>query len=138
MMLRLGIGSLILAVIAACALYLTKDTVRRLEGELRQLQAELAEERVAASRLRTEWAMLNQPARLARLASAHLLLQPAQPGQLVDIEDVPLRVDLEWDDRELPAMLPSGAEVVLRFKPGRLDPASRIVAVVGAAESRVR
>jgi hypothetical protein len=138
MMLRLGVGSLIAAVIAACALYLTKDTVRRLEGELRRLQTELAEERVAASRLRAEWAMLNQPARLARLASAHLLLQPARPGQLVHIEDVPLRVDLEWADRELPAVLPSGAEVVLRFKPGRLDPASRIVAIAGGSETRMQ
>jgi hypothetical protein len=138
MILRLGIASLIVAVAAACALYLTKDTVRRLEGELRRLQAEFADERVALSRLRTEWAMLNQPGRLARLASAHLQLQPARPGQLVRVEDVPLRVDLEWADREMPAVLPSGAEVMLRFKPEELSLVSRIAAVAGGSESPTR
>jgi cell division protein FtsL len=138
MMLRLGIASLIVAVVAACALYLTKDTVRRLEGELRRLQAELADERVTLSRLRTEWAMLNQPGRLARLASAHLQLQPARPGQLVRVEDVPLRIDLEWADREMPAVLPSGAEVILRFKPEELSPVSRIAAVAVGSESPTR
>jgi cell division protein FtsL len=117
MMLRLGVGSLIAAVIAACALYLTKDTVRRLEGELRRLQTELAEERVAASRLRTEWAMLNQPGRIARLAAAYLELQPARPGQIVRVEAIPLRADLENADRRLIARLPSGADVPLRLKP---------------------
>ena len=120
MSMKLGIGSLALALLAACGLYLLKDRVQREERELQRVQSAIAAERSALTRLRAEWALLNQPARIARLARAHLALQPAQPGQIVAIEAIPLRTDLELDGLRLTAQLPSGGEVPLRLKPSEL------------------
>jgi hypothetical protein len=94
-----------------------KDQVQRREAELRGLEVAIAAERAALGRLRAEWAMLNQPSRIARLAAAYLELQPALPGQIVTVEDIPLRLDLELAERRLMARLPSGGEVPLRLKP---------------------
>jgi cell division protein FtsL len=117
MMARLGLASLVIALLAACGLYVLKDQVQRLEQELQDLQAAIVTERSALNRLRTEWAMLNQPGRIARLAAEHLNLRPARPGQIVSIEDIPRRSDLELAKRRLTALLPSGGEVALRLKP---------------------
>ena len=43
---KLGLVSLSVAVIAACALFAMKDKVRRLEGQLHQLQQAASEERM--------------------------------------------------------------------------------------------
>ena len=114
---RLALISLALALLAASGLYTMKDRVQRREAELRGLEVAIAAERAALGRLRAEWAMLNQPGRVARLAAAYLELQPALPNQIVRIEDVPLRLDLELAKRRLTARLPSGGEVPLRLKP---------------------
>ena len=120
MIMKLGFASLAIALLAACGLYLLKDQVQRRERELQRLESAIAAERGALSRLRAEWAMLNQPGRIARLARDHLALQPAQPGQIVPIEAIPLRADLELGKRRLTALLPSGVEVPLRLKPPEL------------------
>jgi len=117
MTVRLGLVSLMIALFAASGLYVLKDRVRHLENELRGVQVAIAGERSRLNRLRAESAMLNQPGRLARLAGAYLKLQPAQPGQIVRITDVPLRADLELENRPLTARLPSGGEIPLRLKP---------------------
>jgi len=117
MTVKLGLASLSIAVLAACALFAMKDQVRRLEGELRDLQGAMRDETVAIDRLETEWAILNQPGRIARLASAHVGLQPAQPGQIVRIDDIPLRSELELGSRSLQVVLPSGEATSLRLKP---------------------
>ena len=98
---RLALISLALALLAASGLYTLKDRVQRREAELRGLEVAIAAEHAA----------------LARLAAAYLELQPALPNQIVRIDDIPLRLDLELAKRRLPARLPSGAEVPLRLKP---------------------
>ncbi len=117
---RLGFLSLALALLAAFGLLVMKDQVQRREDELHGLKVAIAAERGTLGRLRAEWAMLNQPGRIARLAADHLELQPAQPGQIVGIEAIPLRADLELGRRQLSALLPSGVEVPLRLKPPQL------------------
>jgi cell division protein FtsL len=118
---RLALGGLAIALVAACGLYVMKDRVNRLEGELRRQQAMIAAEQTRLHRLRAEWAMLEQPGRIARLAAAHLDLRPAHPTQIMTIADLPRRADLEVAERQLRTLLPSGAEVVLRLKPRRLS-----------------
>ncbi len=117
MTLRLGLLSLMFALLAAAGLYVLKDRVRQLEREVHAAQLAISAEKTTLNRLRAEWALLNQPERLARLASTYLQLQPAQPGQIVGILDVPLRADLELEQRSLTALLPSGGEIPLRLKP---------------------
>jgi cell division protein FtsL len=117
MTVKLGLASLSIAVLAACALFAMKDQVRRLEGELHDLREAVRDEEDAIDRLETEWAVLNHPGRIARLASAHVGLQPAKPGQIVRIDDIPLRSELELDGRPLQVVLPSGEVRSLRLKP---------------------
>ena len=118
---RLALGGLVIALLAACGLYIMKERVNRLEGELRRQQAMIAAEQSRLHRLRAEWAMLEQPGRIARLAAAHLDLRPAHPTQLMTVADLPRRADLQLAERPLHALLPSGAEVVLRLKPRQLS-----------------
>jgi cell division protein FtsL len=118
---RFALGGLVIALIAACGLYIMKERVNRLEGELRRQQAMIAAEQSRLHRLRAEWAMLEQPRRIARLAAAHLDLRPAHPTQIMTVADLPRRADLQLAERQLHALLPSGAEVVLRLKPRRLS-----------------
>jgi hypothetical protein len=127
---RLGSTGLVIALLAACGLYVMKDRVNRLEGELRRHHALVAAEQARLHRLRAEWAMLEQPGRLARMAAEHLDLRPAQPTQIMAIADVPRRADLGDDQRILRVVLPSGAEVDLRLKPRR--PTSPLVAMAKA------
>ena len=117
MSIRFGLACLLIALLAASGLYTLKDQVRRREGELRGLQVAISAEKAKLNRLRAEWALLDQPSRLARLAGAYLDLQPAQPGQIVRITDVPLRADLELEQRSMTAILPSGVAIPLRLKP---------------------
>jgi hypothetical protein len=117
MTIRLGLASLLIALLAASGLYVLKDRVRHLENEVRGVQVAIAGERSRLNRLRAEWALLNQPGRLARLAGGYLKLQPAQPGQIVRITDIPLQADLVLEKRPLTALLPSGGEIPLRLKP---------------------
>lgn len=112
-----GMAGLVLALFLAGGLYALKDRVQRIEGELRQVRAALTTERSALNRIRTEWAMLNQPGRLARLANAHLQLVPAHPGQIVKLSEIPFRTDVKLGQRSWQAVLPSGGEIELRFKP---------------------
>jgi hypothetical protein len=117
MTVRFGLACFLIALLAASGLYVLKDQVRQLEEQLCGVEVAIAAERSRLNRLRTEWALLNQPGRLARLAGAYLKLQPAQPGQIVRITDIPLRADLELEKRPLTALLPSGSAIPLRLKP---------------------
>jgi cell division protein FtsL len=121
MSIKLALGGLVIALLAACGLYVMKDQVSRLERELARQQAQVAAEQSRLHRLRAEWAMLERPARIARLAAEHLDLAPAQPTQIMAIADLPRRDQIQLADRRLRAVLPSGAEVDLRLKPRRLS-----------------
>jgi cell division protein FtsL len=121
MIVKLALAGLVMALLAACGLYVMKDKVSRLESELAREQALVAAEQGQLHRLRAEWAMLERPSRIARLAAEHLDLAPAQPRQIMTILDLPRRDELELAGRQLRALLPSGEEVDLRLKPRLLS-----------------
>jgi cell division protein FtsL len=121
MSVKLALVGLAMALLAACGLYVMKDRVSRLEGELLRQQALLADGESQLHRLRAEWAMLERPARIARLAAEHLDLVPAHPTQIMTVADLPRRGDTQYAGQSLRALLPSGAEVELRLKPPRLS-----------------
>jgi cell division protein FtsL len=120
MSVKLALVGLVMAMLAACGLYVMKDRVSRLERELARQQALLAEEESQLHRLRAEWATLERPARIARLAAEHLDLAPAHPTQIMTVADLPRRGETQDAAQRLRALLPSGAEVELRLKPPRL------------------
>ena len=77
MSVKLALGGLVIALLAACGLYVMKDRVNRLEGELRAPAGPgRRSSRASLHRLRAEWATLEQPARIARLAAEHLQSAP--------------------------------------------------------------
>lgn len=114
---RAALLGIVIALSVAAGLFALKDRVQQAEGELRRSRAMTQNERSEIARLRTEWAMLNQPSRLARLAETHLDLEPVTPIQIVRMTDLPYRADLSLAGRAWVAELPSGAAAVLRLKP---------------------
>jgi len=121
MIAKLGYPALVLALLVAGGLYALKLEVQHRERELRQLHAAIADEHVALTRLRTDFAMLSRPSRTSRLAVTHLDLVPAQPRQIMTISDVPQRSELMLSQRLLRALLPSGVRVPLRLKPSGMQ-----------------
>ncbi len=77
------IGGLVLG------LFQIKLAVQDLEGRLATLDRALLESETAIHVLRAEWAYLNRPERLARLAARHLDLAPLAAGQIVATERMP-------------------------------------------------
>ena len=84
-------------------LYQTKHRALLLDREIAHTikQTEATRERITA--LRAEWALLNEPERLAELQAQHLGLKPLAPTQFVTLADLPAR---------LPAPLPAGSVVL--------------------------
>ena len=84
-------------------LYQTKHRALLLDREITHTvkQTEAARERITA--LRAEWALLNEPERLADLNTQHLGLRSLAPTQFVALADLPAR---------LPPPLPPGAVIL--------------------------
>ncbi|MEM8948539.1 MAG: hypothetical protein AAGA21_13090 [Pseudomonadota bacterium] len=90
-MLKLGVVSLTIAIMAACGVYSLKNRVQMLQKELNSVERMIEKERIEIKRLEAEWATLSHPERLARLSATHLDLRPAEPRQIMDIADIPMR-----------------------------------------------
>jgi len=75
--------------IAAYALYMVKFSVQNLQREVAQTRAELAQEKETLHLLNAEWAYLNRPDRLRRLADAHLNLVPLDSRRMENMELLP-------------------------------------------------
>jgi len=70
-------------------LFQIKLAVQDLEGRLATLDRALLKSETAIHVLRAEWAYLNRPKRLARLAARHLDLAPLAAGQIIATERMP-------------------------------------------------
>ncbi len=84
--------SLIAALGAGLYLYQEKHRAQMLDRDITRTvkQAEQARDRIGL--LKAEWALLNEPDRLAGLAAQHLQLQALQPTQFVRLEDLRSRL----------------------------------------------
>ena len=87
----LTVVAIVLTGLMSYGLYNMKYEVRRLEAELSVLQQKIAADRDGLQVLRAEWAYLNRPARLQKLAASHLDLSPIKATQVGSVRDVPLR-----------------------------------------------
>lgn len=89
-------------VFAAAHVYRIKmDSTARTEAVLK-LRAEIREQRDAIASLRAEWARLDAPARLQRLAERHLDTKPIAANQFDKISNLPMRPQSD--------LRPSGAD----------------------------
>jgi len=87
-----GATLLWLALIGATAfgMFQLKLAVQRSETRLAELDRELRASRQAIEVLEAEWAYLNRPERLAKLAERHLALRPMTPEQVGGLDRLPL------------------------------------------------
>lgn len=72
----------------AYVIYQAKYEARELDERIAVLHKEIDEERDALAVARAEWSLLNRPERIERLAQKYLKLSPAQPKQLVILDEV--------------------------------------------------
>jgi hypothetical protein len=68
--------------VAIYGLFQIKSRVQELSKELSEIDSQIKEEREFINILNAEWAYLNNPERLARLASKHLDIKPTQISQV--------------------------------------------------------
>ena len=90
----LNVGLIVAMLGGAGLTYNSKHDIEEASAAVADLRVELAQEKDALSLLKAEWSVLTQPARLQELValySADLGLEAFEPGQLVAIDDIPLR-----------------------------------------------
>lgn len=80
-----------LSILAGSVVFHTSEEVKNSRAETTRLETAIKEERESIRVLKAEWAYLNQPERLEKLAAEHLALAPAKGQQLADISRVPNR-----------------------------------------------
>ncbi len=116
---------ILIAVMVAVAAF-TYRTKHETEGTMREIvrldrQIKLEEETIDI--LKADWALLTQPHRLQKLADAYetqLHLKPIEPGQIVEMSDIPQRIpDPAGDDGLSEAMAATGRDGV---KTGSVKP----------------
>ena len=73
-------------------LYQSKHTAQVLDREITRTLKQTEVTRDRTNMLRAEWALLNEPDRLADLAKAHLSLQTLRPTQFVAMNDLASRL----------------------------------------------
>lgn len=83
-----AIGALVSS--ALYAYTIKYDTTLHAE-QLAKLKAKVVRERDAIAVLKAEWQYLNRPDRIQPLADKHLALQPLGIGQIVRMQDIPMR-----------------------------------------------
>ena len=74
---------LLLAVASGALLFVTAQAVQDRRAKLAEMRDKLAREREALRVLQAEWAWLDRPQRLERLARAHLAMQPPTAAQML-------------------------------------------------------
>ena len=88
-MLRFVNVCLVLGLVAlAYVIYEVKYEARGLDERIAVLHKEIEKERDALAVARAGWSLLNRPERIERLAKKYLKLAPANPQQLVILDEV--------------------------------------------------
>ena len=86
-----------ISVLGACAvglgLYFVKYEVQDLKDDLSATNREIVNEREAIHVLNAEWSLLNDPARLRRLAQRYLGMEPVEPAQILPIDALQFKAD---------------------------------------------
>ena len=81
-------------IIGAAVVFDMKMAAERSSERVSELKRQIDEEREAIRLLKAEWSLLNQPHRLQGLAerySEYLQLQPLEPKQIVQLNDLPVK-----------------------------------------------
>lgn len=79
-------------------LYLVKYSVQNIQHDVVTMKAELGREKESLHLLNAEWAYLNRPDRLHRLAEAHLNLVPVDSRRIENMGLLPAAATMEPED----------------------------------------
>ena len=86
---------LIAAMVSAAAFtYTTKHSAEAELSKLRQLETSIRLEEETIDVLKADWSLLTQPSRLQKLSEIYqseLQLEPVQPHQIADIDELPAK-----------------------------------------------
>lgn len=114
-----------LCALLGISLFLVKYDVQALEEERVKVDRDAAVDLEAIHVLKAEWSFLTQPARLADLASRHLLLHPLTANQIGDVDQLALRADRPAPVESAgPAPVQTVAALAAEPKPAAAKPAA--------------
>jgi cell division protein FtsL len=89
---NLNTAFLALTLLVAYGTYHVKYDAQRNLKQIRTIERQIQEEKDRERVLAADWALLNEPARLQRLAQRHLALAPIEPTQIASVVDLKGRV----------------------------------------------
>lgn len=81
--------------VSAFALYKVKFQVQTLRGQIAEVSRDLERERESLNVVAAEWAYLNRPDRLQKLADTYLSTQAVTVEQIADVQAIPFPHVLE-------------------------------------------
>jgi cell division protein FtsL len=100
--------------IAGFGVYLVKYTVQDMQRQVAALDKELQQERELLHLLKAEWAYLNRPERLERLASRHLKMVPLEATTLSSVRAIPTYY---YPKQQQKNTSPSASESIMLYQP---------------------
>lgn len=103
-----------IALVLGLGMIVVGQQVKSVKDELRVVQSDIEAEREKIRVLKAEWAYLNRPENLERLAAKHLDLVAPVPAQMVSLFDLPV---FDQNDDVVSDALAPAAMVVPRAKP---------------------
>ncbi len=109
MMQRSTLFVVIAALLIGLVLFRLKYKVMSLEQQHRHIKKTIQENQEAIHVLRAEWAHLNDPSRLQRLAKKYLEINPLQSSQLVSFTDVATSNGAVYDKAALEKLITAAA-----------------------------
>ena len=84
-------------------MFVLKNQVQALEGELNRINTSIQEDVKSIHVLKAEWSHLNSPQRLRNLASKYLSPNPARAEQIINYSELPFDYENREADRRLAA-----------------------------------
>ncbi|OLL53073.1 hypothetical protein KAE70_02315 [Bartonella henselae] len=109
---------MILVMIMICMAGLTykvKYDVQKRMSEVRRLEQKIAAEKNTVSLLHAEWAVMIEPSRMQKLAKRYqkeLGLESIQPRQVVEFENIPVRVHDQIEEVIKQNLLEEGKDIL--------------------------
>ena len=82
-------------------MFVLKNQVQTLEGELNRINTSIQEDVKSIHVLKAEWSHLNSPQRLRNLASKHISLNPVRAEQIINFSELPFVYETNESDRRL-------------------------------------
>ncbi len=78
-----------------------KNSVYRLEDELKQINRNIETDIETIHILNAEWSKLNNPARLRALVKNHIALNPVKPEQIINYSALPFVYETDESRKEI-------------------------------------